>query len=83
MKALYSDVLLIIKLPRLLIATRVFIFSLVRRVNSMETAIITTAKSLDEVLEKLNKEQKDHKIGKREMKNIFDNIVSGGEGMLD
>ena len=47
----------------------------------MESAIISTANSLDEVLEKLNKDEKEHKIGRKEMENIFDNIVNNGDGM--
>ena len=46
----------------------------------MESAIISTASSLDEVLEKLNKDEKERKIGRKEMENIFDNIVNNGEG---
>ena len=46
----------------------------------MESAIISTANSLDEVLEKLNKDEKERKIGRKEMENIFDNIVNNGEG---
>ena len=47
----------------------------------MENAIISTANSLDEVLLKLNKDEKEHKIGRKEMENIFDNIVNNGDGM--
>ena len=46
----------------------------------METAIISTASSLDEVLEKLTKDEKERKIGRKEMENIFDNIVNNGDG---
>ena len=49
----------------------------------MESAIISTASSLDEVLEKLNKDEKERKIGRKEMENIFDNIVNNGEGESD
>ena len=47
----------------------------------MENAIISTANNLDDVLEKLNRDEKDHKIGKKEMGNIFDNMISDGHGM--
>ena len=47
----------------------------------MESAIVSTANSLDEVLQKLNKDEKEHKIGRKEMENIFDNIVNNGGGM--
>ena len=46
----------------------------------MENAIISTANSLDDVLEKLNKDEKEHKIGKKEMGNIFDNMLNDGDG---
>ena len=46
----------------------------------MEVAVVTTANSLDDVLEKLNKEHKAHKIGRKEMDSIFDNIVNGESG---
>ena len=46
----------------------------------MENAIISTANSLDGVLEKLNKDEKERKIGRKEMENIFDNIVNNGDG---
>ena len=46
----------------------------------MESAIISTASSLDEVLEKLTKDEKERKIGRKEMENIFDNIVNNGDG---
>ena len=49
----------------------------------MESAIISTASSLDEVLEKLNKDEKERKIGRKEMENIFDNIVNNGEGKFE
>ncbi len=44
----------------------------------MEVAIVTTANSLDDILEKLK--HKDHKIGRKEMDSIFDNIVNGEGG---
>ena len=47
----------------------------------MESAIIATRHSLDEVLDKLHKDEKDHKIGRKEMENIFDNIVNNSDGM--
>ena len=52
----------------------------------MEVAIVTTANSLDDVLEKLNKQHKDQRrIGRKEMNSIFDNIVNGegGTSLLD
>ena len=63
-----------------------FFCSLQDRINSMETAIVTTANSLDNVLEKLNKQHKDQRrIGRKEMDSIFDNIVNGegGTSLLD
>lgn len=58
-------------------------YDLEKRINTMEAAIISTALSLDEVLEKLNKDEKDHKIGRKEMENIFDNIVNNGDDEKD
>ena len=55
--------------------------SLERRINTMESAIIATGHSLDEVLDKLHRDEKDHKIGRKEMENIFDNIVNNSDGM--
>ena len=55
--------------------------SLEKRINTMESAIIATGHSLDEVLDKLHKDEKDHKIGRKEMENIFDNIVINSNGM--
>ena len=49
----------------------------------MENAITSTASSLDEVLEKLNKDEKEKKIGRKEMENIFDNIVNNGGGKCE
>ena len=54
--------------------------SLERRINTMECAIIATGHSLDEVLDKLHKDEKEHKIGRKEMENIFDNIVNNSDG---
>ena len=54
--------------------------SLERRINTMDSAIIATGHSLDEVLDKLHKDEKDHKIGRKEMENIFDNIVNNSDG---
>ena len=49
----------------------------------MESAIIATGHSLDEVLDKLHKDEKEHKIGRKEMENIFDNIVNNSDGTYE
>ena len=57
------------------------LFSLARRVDRMETAIIPLGYNLDKVLEKLNNVNKDRKIKRKDMENIFDDIVKGEDGM--
>ena len=47
----------------------------------METAIIPLGYNLDKVLEKLNNVNKDRKIKRKDMENIFDDIVKGEDGM--
>ena len=50
------------------------------RIDSMETAIIPLSVNLDKVLEKLNGVNKDKKIRRKDMENIFDDIVKGEAG---
>ena len=47
----------------------------------METAIIPLSFNLDKVLEKLNNVNKEKKIRRKDMENIFDDIVKGEDGM--
>ena len=47
----------------------------------METAIIPLSVNLDKVLEKLNGVNKDKKIRRKDMENIFDDIVKGEAGI--
>ena len=46
----------------------------------MQTAIIPLSVNLDKVLEKLNGTGKDRKIRRKDMENIFDDIVKGEAG---
>ena len=55
-------------------------YSLSRRVDSMQSAIIPLSVNLDKVLEKLNGTGKDKKIKRKDMENIFDDIVKGEAG---
>ena len=48
----------------------------------MESAIIPMSYNLDKVLEKLNGVNKERKIRRKDMENIFDDIVKGEEGMF-
>ena len=47
----------------------------------METAIIPLGYNLDKVLEKLTNVNKERKIRRKDMENIFDDIVKGEDGM--
>ena len=47
----------------------------------METAIIPLGYNLDKVLEKLSSVNKERKIKRKDMENIFDDIVKGEDGM--
>ena len=58
----------------------IFFYSLSRRVDSMQSAIIPLSVNLDKVLEKLNGTGKDKKIKRKDMENIFDDIVKGEAG---
>ena len=57
-------------------------YSLSRRVDSMQSAIIPLSVNLDKVLEKLNGTGKDKKIKRKDMENIFDDIVKGEAGNI-
>ena len=46
----------------------------------MQAAIIPLSVNLDKVLEKLNGTSKDRKIRRKDMENIFDDIVKGEAG---
>ena len=46
----------------------------------METAIIPLGYNLDKVLEKLTNVNKERKIRRKDMENIFDDIVKGEDG---
>ena len=48
----------------------------------MQSAIIPLSVNLDKVLEKLNGTGKDKKIKRKDMENIFDDIVKGEAGKL-
>ena len=47
----------------------------------MESAIIPMSFNLDKVLEKLNNVNNEKKIRRKDMANIFDDIVKGEDGM--
>ena len=48
----------------------------------MQAAIIPLSVNLDKVLEKLNGTSKDRKIRRKDMENIFDDIVKGEAGKI-
>ena len=58
-----------------------YYFSLSRKIDRMETAIIPLNVNLDKALEKLNSVSKEKKIRRKDMENIFDDIVKGEDGM--
>ena len=55
-------------------------YSLAHRIDRMQSAIIPLSVNLDKVMEKLNGTSKDKKIRRKDMENIFDDIVQGQSG---
>ena len=55
-------------------------YSLARRIDRMQSAIIPLSVNLDKVMEKLNGTSKDKKVRRKDMENIFDDIVQGESG---
>ena len=47
----------------------------------MQAAVIPLSVNLDKILDKLNGTNKDKKIRRKDMENIFDDIVNGEAGM--
>ena len=56
------------------------LYSLAHRIDRMQSAIIPLSVNLDKVMEKLNGTSKDKKIRRKDMENIFDDIVQGQSG---
>ena len=57
-----------------------FYFRLAHRIDGMQAAVIPLSVNLDKILDKLNGTNKDKKIRRKDMENIFDDIVNGEAG---
>ena len=56
-------------------------FRLAHRIDGMQAAVIPLSVNLDKILDKLNGTNKDKKIRRKDMENIFDDIVNGEAGI--